>query len=233
MASIVAKAQQTTAVNRGAEGKQKQLRVLRDGAMVDCDWITALSLEGRVHGVNTGTGTTPDTFNAAYAAAEQDMYIYVPAGTVIMPLHIGIQFEDTSTAANTDIFAAYSSNGDSSVTGTGVTIYNTKTLASPASSCTATAVVTSTGSTHLGGNDFLEFWRPYAGAAIDAFNASIANLGSGRYSIHNMEWTARQFVAPLIGSADQDCALSVYAGVTAGTGFITVIWAEFDASDFA
>ena len=236
MASIVGKAQQTTAVSRTSEGRQKQVRVLRDGALVNADWITALTLEGRVHGAQTGTGTTPDTLNDAYTDAQQDFYVYVPAGTLIIPLHIGIQWEDSGQAGIIDCFAGYSSNGDSAVTGTALTIRNYKTLASPASSCTATAIVTSGGTTHLGGNDFLEFWRPYAGTAIDAFTGSIAHLGAGRYSMHNMEWDARQFVPPFIGSVDQDCALSIFAsdaGTDAGTGFITVIWAELDASAFA
>ena len=93
MAAIIADASQTTSIARVSEGDNRQVRALRDGALVTVDWQQALVAEGRVHGVNMGTASTPVTFNDAYAAAEQDLYIYVPAGTVIIPLYIGINFE--------------------------------------------------------------------------------------------------------------------------------------------
>ncbi len=232
MVTIVGEAQQTS-VERVTEDDERDVRVFRDGAVVKADWIEALILEGRVHGVNTGTGTTPEVFNPIYADAEQDLYIHVPAGTVIIPLYIGLNFEDTGTAVAANVFAAYSSNGNASVTGeTPLTIYNYKTLASPSSACTATPVVTS-GTTHEGGTDFLEFWRPYAGFIADEFDGSTAWLGGGSDSPHYMHWSAKTGIAPVIGSAGTDCALSIFAGVTAGTGFLTVVWAELDAADVA
>ena len=232
MATIIGQAQQTS-VERVSEDEERIVRLCRDGAAVGVDWIDALVLEGLVHGVNTGTGTTPDTFNLTYTDARQDLYIFVPAGTVIIPLYIGVNFENTSTAIAADIIAGYSSNGDSSVAGSSLTIANFKTLASPVSSCTATAVVTSGGTTHLGGTDFLEFWRPYGGFIADAFGGSIANLGSGLGSPHYFNFSARKHVAPVIGSEGTGCALSIFASVTAGTGFLTAVWAELNASDVA
>ena len=81
MATIKTDASQTE-VERVSENDTRQVRSFRDGSVVVADWMSALVLEGRVHGVQTGTGTTPDTFNAAYASGEQDLYIFVPAGTV-------------------------------------------------------------------------------------------------------------------------------------------------------
>lgn len=214
-------------------GGQRQARGLRDGSAIRADWMQALVIEGVVHGANTGTGTTPDTFNATYAAAEQDFYLFIPSGTKIIPLYIGIEFEDTAAAAVLDVFAAYSSNGDSAVTGTALTIYNFHTLASPASSLTATAVITSNGTTHLGGTDFLEFWRPFAGFGEDAHGGNTAATMGGQFSSAGAHWSARDFIAPVIGDAGTDCALSVYMGATGGTGFITVVWAEFAASRLA
>jgi hypothetical protein len=213
------------------EDRAIQARGFRDGSQISVDWLTALVAQGVVHTAGAGSGTTPDTFNPVYGDALQDFYLYVPAGTVIIPLQISISFEDTSTAAVMDVLAGYSSNGDSAVTGTALTIYNYRTLASPASVCTATAVVTAAGTTHLGGTDFAEFWRPYAGFGEDAFNGSTAPTGGGQYSVAGAHWSARQFVAPMIGSALTACALSIFAGATAGTGFIQVVWAEL-SSDF-
>jgi hypothetical protein len=232
MASIVGSAQQTSPTVAG-EGSQRQVRLMRDGATVGMDWIQAAVAQGVVHTAGTGTGTSPTTLNPVYGDALQDFYLYVPAGTVIVPLFIGVALEDTGTILGIDTLAAYSSNGDGAVTGSALTVYNFKTLASPATACIATAVVTSGGTTHLAGTDFAEFWRPYAGLIPDHF-ASAATINieaeSGPNGAH---WSAKDYPAPMVGSAGTDCALSVFAGAQAGIGFITVVWAEYPASQFA
>lgn len=235
MANIFAKAAQTTAISRGSEGNRiTQVRATRDGAAITMDWLQALVAEGRVHGVNTGTASDPDTFNDAYAAAEQDLYIFVPAGTLIVPIYMGIEFEDTAGANVLDVVASYSSNGDSAVTGDALTVYNYRTLASPASSVTATAVVTGTGTTGLGGTDFLEFWRPYAGFGEDAFNSSTAPTMGGQFGPNGASWSAKRFVPPFIGDADTACALNIWSsGAAAAKGFLTAIWVELPASAFS
>lgn len=229
MSSSVLDATQTSPTI-AASGAAKQQRTLRDGAAIDVDWLQSLVIEGICHGAQTGTGTAPDTFNPIYGDALQDFYLFIPAGTKIIPLQVSVCFEDTGTVLAIDTLAGYSTNGDSNPTGDALTIYNYHTLASPASACTATAVVTSTGSTHLAGTDFLEFWRPYAGFGDDAFGSSTAFTGGGQYAVAGAHYSARDFIAPVIGDADTDCALSVFAGSQAGLGYITVIWAEFPAA---
>ena len=231
MATFIGDATQTSP-SLVSNGAQRQARLSLDGSLITADWVQAAIAEGIMHGVNTGTGTAPDTFNATYAAAEQDIYIFVPEGVVIIPTYIGVVFEDTGTAKKLDVFAAYSSNGDSAVTGDARTIYNVHTLASPGSACTATAVVTGSGATHLGGTDFLEFWRPYAGFGEDAFAGSTAATMRGQFSVSSAHWSAKSYIAPIIGAADTACALSVYAAAQAGLGFITVEWAEYPAARF-
>jgi hypothetical protein len=229
MAAIYGSAQ-VTAPTIASAGGQRQIRVNLDGSVVTQDWIQAAIAEGQVFAAQSGSGTAPTTVNATYAAAEQDLYVYVPAGTVIIPLFIGINFEDTGTALVLDVLAGYSLNGDSAVTGTALTAYNYKTGASPNTGCTVTGVVTSGGTTHLGGDDFLEFWRPTAGFAEDAFNGSTAWVNN---RIHGMTWSAKAMPAPIIGSSGAAGALSIYAGAQAGTAFITAVWAEFPATRFA
>lgn len=232
MASIVGSAQQTT-VSLASEGTQRQVRLTRDGAVITMDWIDAAIVQGICHGAQTGTGTTPDTLNPVYGDALQDFYLYVPAGTVIRPLYIGVALEDTGSILAVDTLAAYSTNGDANPTGTGLTVYNYKTLASPATSCVATAVVTSTGTTHLGGTDFLEFWRPYAGLINDNGGSALAVNNDGESGPGGAHWSAKDYPSPVIGSAGTDCALSIFAGAQAGIGFITVVWAEYSAAQFA
>ena len=228
MAAIYGSAQ-VTSPSIASAGAQRQIRVNLDGSVVTQDWIQAAIAEGQVFGAQTGSGTAPTTFNATYAAAEQDLYVAAPAGTVIIPLYIGINFEDSGTALVQDIVAGYSLNGDTAVTGTAITAYNYKSGASPNTGCTVTAVITSNGTTHLGGDDFVEFWRPTAGFAEDAFNGSTAFVNT---NMHGMFWSAKQMPAPHIGSSGTAGALSIYAGAQAGTGFITVVWAEFPSTRF-
>ena len=207
-----------------AAGATRQARGTRTGEVFTMDWIQAAVAEGQVFGAQTGTGTSPTTTNAAYAVAEQDFYVYVPAGTLIIPVHMGLEFEDTGTALASDVFAAYSLNGDSAVTATALTAYNYKTGASPNTGCTVSAVVTAAGTTHLGGDDYLEFWRPYAGFGEDAFNGSTGWVNN---MIHGVQWSAKQFPAPMIGSAGSAGALSIYMSGQAGIGFIQAVWAEY------
>lgn len=212
-------------ISRGtSDGVDVQLRALRDGALITAPWYFALVAEGRVFGCNVGTGSTPVTMNAAYAAGEQDLYTYVPTPTCIIPLEIQIATEDSGTALAQDVLAAYSSNGDSAVTGTAITAYNYRTNASLNSACTVTSVVTSNGTTHLGGDDFLEFWRPYAGFGEDAFNSSTGWVNN---QMHGVSWSAMQRVPPIIGGSAAG-ALSLYLGSQAGIGFFVQVWAELD-----
>ena len=131
--------------------------------------------------------------------------------------------EDSGTALVQDILAAVSDNGDSSVTGTALTVYNLRSDAPFSSACTATAVVTSGGTTHLAGNR-VEFWRPTAGFAEDGFNGSTAWVNN---KMHGMEWSARTSIPPVIAPLG---ALSIYVGAQAGTGFIEVIYAELPSN---
>lgn len=233
MSASFGNAQQTSPTLVG-EGDQRQIRLTRDGALVGMDWIQAAVMQGIVHTAGSGTGSTPVATNAAYAAGEPDLYLYVPAGTVVIPLSIMVCMEDTGTIDAGDCLAGYSSNGDGAVTGTALTIYNYKTLASPASSCTATGVVTSNGTTHLGGTDFAEFWRPWASGRVpDHFAAAAAVNQVGDSGPNGAHWSAKNSPAPVVGSAGTDCALSVFASFQAGVGYVQIVWAEYAASLFA
>ncbi len=197
---------------------------LRDGAIVGAPWLTALALEGRVFGVNIGTGTSPTTFNATYAAAEPDLWVHVPSGTTIIPVYLEVCFEDTGTAQVMDVVAVASATGDSAVTGTALTIRNMRMDAPISSGCTATAVVTAAGTSPLSGNH-VEFWRPYAGFGEDAFNGSTGWVNA---AIHGARWTVNESqVPPIITGAG---SLAVYASGQAATGFITAVWAELPST---
>ncbi len=218
----------TSSVDRGvSDATMVDVRGTRDGAMFTAPWLTALALEGRCFGINTGSGGSPDTLGNAYTATKPDAYITVPAGTTIMPVFIEVTWEDTDTAnVPVDCMAVLSATADTSPGGTGVTIYNMRTDKPVKSNCTATATV-STGTTPLGGN-FLEFWRGTAGMVEDALAGATAQTSELN---SRAVWDIRHASVPpvIVGTG----SLSVYAsnaGTTNVTGWITIIWAEIPST---
>src|SRR3990170_6247640 len=161
---------------RGSDGSAAFLRSTRDGALYVADWFTALLLEGRAFAVNQGTGTTPVAANATFSAAEQDLFIHVPASLAFIPIYLYMAMEDTGTAEVTDSFAACSATGDAAVTGTALTVRGLRVDLPVASGVTATGVITALGTDTNAGN-YVEFWRPVAGFAADDFNGSAAQTG--------------------------------------------------------
>lgn len=221
MAIIKGVASQTDSINWVSEGADQYIRTLRDGTVITMDWVQTKAIEGKVFAVCSGLLGTPDTFNAAIADAEQDILVTVPSGTTIIPVYIGFNVEDSGTAAVCDCVAVASNIYDNAVTATSETIKNYRTDKSTATSaCTAYSVVTGNGTAVESGN-FVEFWRPTAGFAEDGFNGSTA---FGNPLMHGTYWSINKAsVAPVIVGTG---SLSIFAGMQAGTGFLTVMWVE-------
>ncbi len=213
---------QVSAVTRGTDDdKWMNLRGTRDGAMISADWLTAMALEGRCFGVNSGTDTQAVTHNPVYAATEPDMLITVPSNTTIIPVMIQVNLEDTSTAAVLDIMAVATSVYDATTTDTDLTIYNMRMDAPNTSLCQAVATVTSTSAaTPLSGN-YIEFWRGAAGFAEDAFGG---NATPTNELVTRTAWNIKDSLVPpvIVGQG----ALYIYISGTKGIGFITAIWVE-------
>lgn len=225
MANIKVLGATTTSVAAESEGNQVLARGMRDGSLITADWLTSQALRGRVFGVNVGTATSPTTLNATYGAGEPDLFVHVPAGTTIIPVYIGVQFEDTGTAQVMDVFAAASSVSDDAVTGTALTIMNARMDRPYGSACTATAVVTAAGTTYLSGN-YIEFWRPYAGFAEDAFNGSTS---WGNNMFHGVHYSLKDAGVPMVIKGAG--SLNVFASGQAATGFIQALWVELPSSE--
>ena len=212
---------QVSSVTRATDDdKWMNLRGTRDGAMISADWLTAMALEGRCYGINTGIDTSPDVFTAAYTAAKPDILVTVPTGTTIIPVFIQVNMEDTGTAAVMDIMAVASSVYDAVTTDDDLVIYNMRMDAPNSSLCQAVAVVSAAGTTPLTGN-FIEFWRGTAGFAADAFNG---NTTPTNEFTTRAAWNVKDSLVPpvIVGQG----SLNVYASSQAGKGFITVIWVE-------
>ncbi|KKL15366.1 hypothetical protein LCGC14_2506340, partial [marine sediment metagenome] len=133
---------EVSSVSRATDDdKWMNLRGTRDGSMITADWFLGMAMEGRCFGVNNALDTTPDTFNAAYADAQQDLYITVPSGITIIPVFIQINMEDTGTQAEMDILAVAGSSYDRTgvSSSTTPTIFNMRMDAPHASLCVAEA----------------------------------------------------------------------------------------------
>ncbi len=222
---------ETSSVTRFTDDHQwMNLRGTRDGAMVTADWLTAMALEGRCFGCNTGTGTLPDTMNpgsdaTGVVATEQDLYLPVPSGTTIIPVFIEVCLEDTGTTLAADIFAIASSTYDADTTEhSNPTVYNMRMDAPHTSAITAMAVISAGGTSPYSGN-YIEFWRGFAGIPADAF---AGNTTPTSELTTRTAWSIKDSLVPpvIVGEG----SLSVYANTEAAIGFITCIWVEIPST---
>lgn len=225
MAELRIKAGTSSIALGNSDRTMVDVRGTRDGAMFTAPWLTALAIEGRCFGVNTGVASTPDAFNDAWLVTEPDMLITVPSGTTIIPVNIEVSWEDSSTAEVVDVYACLSSVFDQVTTDDDLTIMNMRTDAPRKSLCNAVAVVTGATATTLYTGNFLEFWRGTAGYAEDAFDRSAAPK-SGLNSKAN--WNIRNALVPpvIVGEG----SLSIWVSGTSIDGWIAVIWAEIPSN---
>jgi len=218
---IKGKGIQTTSATFESEGADVYARMTRDGALFTSDWFLAQALAGNVFAVNNGVLTTPITFNAGAAAdGEPDLLLNVPSGTTVIPVYIGIQYEDSGTALVLDTFAVASASYDNAVTATTLTSKNMRTDDPKNSNCSTYGVVTAGGATLETGN-YIEFWRPFAGFGEDAYNGS---TGWVNPAINGCYWSVKNAAVPPVIKGDG--CLAVFAGGQAQKGFMTVIWVE-------
>lgn len=219
MPLVQVKGRQTSSVAVESEGALVYVRAMRDGSIINVPWIMAKAIEGKVHAAQTGIMTGEETFATGITAAKPDLWVGVPEGTTIIPVYIGINFEDTGTAEALDVFACASNIYNVATTGTAITIANMRTdKALGGSQCKCLAV--STGTDPESGN-YVEFWRPYAGLSKDNFACS---KGWDNEKIGGSFWMIGDAVVPpvIVGEG----SLNIYAGASAGKGFITTMWVE-------
>jgi hypothetical protein len=88
-------------INKDPVGNGTPRTVLgtRDGALYTCEYILNKAMEAKIFTAQLGTLTTPVTFRVGADADQPEMVIDVPAGVVIVPVHIEVHLED---AAGTD-----------------------------------------------------------------------------------------------------------------------------------
>ena len=151
MALVKAKARQDEGVSRVSDGGDVYVRALRDGSLVDTDWIQALILEGRGFMFNVGSFSSPLVGGGAGAAMDIDQpefVVRIPKGTSILPVRIEIaQGKPVGAADNDEVDLLIAVDQDSAQTdGTAAvdpeTVYNMNTLHSRASNCVVRSAFT-------------------------------------------------------------------------------------------
>lgn len=209
----------------GADGFPGRIRLNRRCEMVDTQFITQATLEGRLFALDVGTLTAPSTWTATatISGTKAAAFISVPAGTTIIPVFIRLYMEAFGSNAQFECMASIGTGGScTSANGTLTTPTNLRTDAPNASTtscygiCTANVYPTA---------NISEFWRDGQQFAITK------TAGSATASVsdpNNFVWKYTDgFAAPVIVGPGQ---LGVYQGSQAGTGFCQIIWVEYPSA---
>ena len=209
-------------VRLSGDGQYVAAQGTRDGAMFTQEWVMAKIFEGRAYMANSGAGTTPVTFAGAYDADAPDLFLHVPANVLVVPIGIVVKYEAVGTESELEVIGLASATGDSTATGTALTIVNMRLDAPLSSSCTATGSVDAAGITDPHAGNFVEFWR--RGHPLKDTAATTENDRNEQVYL----WSIGDVgFAPIVANGG---SLSVYASSQAGTGFISLAWIELPTS---
>jgi hypothetical protein len=179
-------------------------------------------MEGRVFVANSGTVTTPVTFGAGTIdTTEPDFDLSIPAGKLAIPLEIRVYMEVFGSSAQFEVMASVGTGGAAG-TDTDITPTNLRTDAPIASGATVGGS-SNADATYMTAN-VSEFWRDGQQFAITK-SAQSATVSSSDPNLFIWRYTD-SFTPPIMYSASAASRLNVFATSQAGTGFITVTWAE-------
>ncbi len=198
-------------------------RGLRDGALVTAPWFQALVFEGKVFGIHAGSVTSPIAGHAAIDAAQLEAAVRVPSGSVMLPLSVRMAQETgATTLAQGGMMCAVSNIDVGAGTSTTATPFNLNLNTPTSTVCSAAVAYTGNGTDPLTAGNFLELAR--VSSVIDADAATSGIIPP------TLKWSALEDIAPLITSVG---SLLAYGEAAANTIFATLLWAEFDHSDFS
>lgn len=193
-------------------------RCLRDGTLLNFDWVQSLSLSGRVFCAQMGTLDTPETLQTAYDATLPSLVVQVPDSIIAIPLCIEMTF--VATAAVSRFHAAISPVkvlAASAAAFTAVTPLNVRLGSSKVSACQAAHTVSTTGGTFTTGSVFLT----HRGAQGDIDATALD--GCYKWSVKNSS------ILPIVEDGGSICAMFYNS---TGSGFAKIFWAELDKEDF-
>ena len=187
-----------------------------DGSAFAADHGLLLATNGDIYVANGGSGTAPATFAGLFDADGPDFAIEVPDATTIVLLAINIHLQTFGTTALNEVVAAVSTTaGAVGSSGTLVTPRNLRTGNSSTSGCTVNVAVDAAGGTAQ--SNPYEFIR-------QGFQLAEDMAATEDWAERTWNWSAKQTgIYPVL---DGVSSLFIHAGTQAGTGFITVTYAE-------
>lgn len=211
---------------RVADGTDVKLRATRDGAALQIPWLQALSLEGRVFGVEFGSANKAVVLVGTFGAGavdldEFDLLQIVPATVGIIPAYFKVGFSAHGTGA-CEVALVWGNTGVINATNIACTPYNLRPASSNVSACTVNGLGNDAGTAMVvDGVIFVE-----ATTALTGVAGTPAQLG--------YEWSVNDSgVMPIIeGLTAPERIVAGFAASNAGTGWLTYMWAELPISAF-
>ena len=196
--------------------------------------------DNRIFNVNAGTGTTPITFGAgSIDTTEPDVDFAVRPGTIFLPLKIHVQMETFGTTLLWEGMASVGAGATGARTGGTLIDPVSNRTSSPRNSALrggslasqgVASNVDASGATYQTLN-VNEFWRFGANKVVDIATA----IDTSTDVRTERTWLAvQEGFAPIVEAYDGTALgrLNVFSGSQAGTGFITVSYAEFRVDEF-
>src|SRR3990167_245642 len=210
-----------TSVPANAEAAAVDLRVNRRGELVTMPWYTSLVLEGKVFTANAGTISAPVTLvGTAIVVRRPQLAVKVPSSsTIIIPLYMALYFETQGGAGVNEVAFSCTANDILRTNGTAITPVNMLRGSTASTACEVDSIYSGDSAAYTSA---LEFYR--SGYPTDA---SLTLTPRPLY-----EWSYLvQGNAPVIKGP---ASLIISSGAaTSQTGFVTITWAEFTATELA
>ena len=199
---------------RGIPGGLIAPTVNRMGASIVIDQLLQLAMDGHTYHAQQGNAATLlDFAEVAYDEDQPQFALRVPAGTVVIPLSVKVNFQDQAQV-DTHVILGISQNDIGDGTSTSLTITPMRTDGPYATRCFANSLYTAnaTAATNL-----IEIDR-----VIDPFVATAA----GRLPGYRWDIKSATVIPILVGPATLQ--LWTFAAVDGPGGFAEYVWAEID-----
>ena len=200
------------------------IRVNRRGELVPSMDYNQLVIDGRVFGINMGTGDTEFPFvEVAYDDDQPQIGIEIPDGICVVPLLFEIAVEAQAGTLNQYALACGQCDALGAGTSTSMTPVNMLTRGGKKTGCTvfntATADITANPASET---NYFEFYRH-----IDKYATSDDETADNR----PIRWSRyADGFGPIVKGPGFVVAY-IYAGTTDAEGFLRLQWAEYETSE--
>lgn len=214
-------------IARSGDGSDISLRAVLSGELGMADYFAVQALKGNMYYIGSADVSTPTTWTATSTIdiTKPALFVSVPSGKVMIPVHISLYMEAYGTDAQFEVQAVSGTGGSRTSGGTAITPVNMRTDLSDNSGLTC----------YAGGNSIVTvgqttklniFWRSGLQFAITKTASSATVAASDPY---RFEWNAATnstfvFCGP-------DAQLQVNQGSQAGTGFVKLIAVVIPSSE--